>query len=239
MAASKAAALPLGDSPMRSTAYQKDSFCEGSSQSDHYQKYILSIRQFDCQYFLGHDSPLRPLFMRKTPSLFLGILLCSTLLSRTGAMAQTGCETVRIEKGEGEYRACLRTEREDRARQLTDIYRMQIDHQKKAREFTYDQRRTKADILWKQADFNLERQVQDAEQQISLLRLSHGDNPGIRALEVRIDELRQHRDLQIAQKDRMMDLYNTRQNMELTYLDVQFQRYTLSVRGYSALNFDW
>ncbi|OGJ61985.1 hypothetical protein A3C37_00585 [Candidatus Peribacteria bacterium RIFCSPHIGHO2_02_FULL_53_20] len=177
--------------------------------------------------------------MRKTPSSTLGITLLLSLLIGGNAVAQSPCDTVRIEKGEGEYQACLRDDREARARELVDIYRKQIDYQRKTREFSYEQRRQKAEILWKQADFSLERQKQDAEQRISLLRLTNGDNPEIRRLEVRIDELQQHRDLQRVQKDRMIDLYNDRQRMELIYLEVQFQRYELSVRGLSALNFEW
>lgn len=177
--------------------------------------------------------------MRKNRNTFLGILLCSTLLSGTRVVAQSGCETVRMESGGGEYQACLRNEREDRARQLVDVYRLQIDHQRQTRAFTYDQRRTKADILWKQADFNLERQIQEAEQRISFLRLSHGDHPEIRRLEVRIDELNQRRDLQNALKDRVIDLYHDRERLELTIIDIQFRRYELSIRGYPALDFAW
>lgn len=176
--------------------------------------------------------------MRKTPSSILGITLLFSLLAVGSAIAQSSCDTVRIEKGVGEYEACLRGEREDRARELVGIYRKQIDYQRKTREFTYEQRRQKAEILWRQADLHLERQRQDAEQRIALLRLSNGDNPEIRRLEVRRDELQQNRDLLRAQKDRMIDLYNDRQRMELTYLEVQFQRYELSVRGFSVVNFE-
>lgn len=176
--------------------------------------------------------------MRKTPSSILGITLLLSLLAVGNAIAQSQCDTVRIEKGVGEHEACLREERESRARELVGIYRKQIDYQRKTREFTYEQRRQKAEILWKKADFHIERQRQDAEQRIALLHLSSGDNPEIRRLEVRMEELQQNRDLQRFQKDRMIDLYNDRQRMELTYLEVQFQRYELSVRGLPALNFE-
>jgi hypothetical protein len=180
-----------------------------------------------------------PFCMRKIAPFTIGTATALFLLLWGTAVAQSRCDTVRVEDGEGEYQVCLRDEREERAKQLVDVYRLQVDHQKKIREVTYEQRRTKAEILWKQADFDLERQVQNAEQQISLLRLSNGDNPEIRRLEVRIDELNQRRDLLGAQKDRMIDLYDRRQDMEFTYLDMQFQRYELSVRGFTPLNYEW
>jgi hypothetical protein len=177
--------------------------------------------------------------MRKISLSIIGTVAFISVALVGNVAAQSNCDAIRMEKGEGEYQACLRGEREDRANALVDVYRKQMDYQRKTREFTYEQRRQKAEILWKKADFNLERKIQDSEQRIALLRLSHGDDPEIRIQEVHIDALKQHRELQKNQKDRMIDLYNDRQSMELAYLEVQFQRYVLSVRGFSALNFEW
>lgn len=177
--------------------------------------------------------------MRHIPASAIGILVALSVLGTGSVIAQSRCDTVRIEDGEGEYQQCLHDEREEQAVRSVDVFRQKIDYQKKVRQLAYDQKRTKAEILWKQADFDLERQVQDAEQQISLLRLSNGDNPEIRRLEVRIGELNQRRDLLRGQKDRMIGLYDRRQEMEFAYLDVQLQRYELSARSVSPLNFEW
>lgn len=177
--------------------------------------------------------------MRSLPSSAIGILTVLSILATGSVMAQSRCEIVRIEDGEGEYQQCLRDEREERAVDQVDLYRTKIEFQKKVRQVAYDQKRTKAEILWKQTDFDYERQIQEAEQKIALLRLSSADNPEIRRLEIRIDTLNQRRDLLNAQKDRMIDLYNVRQDMENTYLDVQMQRYELTARGITPLSYEW
>lgn len=177
--------------------------------------------------------------MRSLPSSAIGILTVLSILATGSVMAQSRCEIVRMEDGEGEYQQCLRDEREERAGNQVDLYRTKIEFQKKVRQVAYDQKRTKAEILWKQTDFDYERQIQEAEQKIALLRLSSADNPEIRRLEIRVDELNQRRDLLNAQKDRMIDLYNVRQDMESTYLDVQMQKYELTVRSITPLNFEW
>lgn len=178
--------------------------------------------------------------MRQIPSSIIGITILVSVLTAGTVIAQSRCDTVRVEDGEGEYQQCLRDEREERANEQIDLYRTKIDYQRKVRELSYDQKRTKADILWKQSDFQYETQIRQNEQQIALLRVSTaGDNPEIRRLEVQIDELNQKRDLLSAQKDRMISLYDIRQDMESRYLDLQLQRYALSVRAIMPLNFEW
>lgn len=178
--------------------------------------------------------------MRPLPFSAIGILAALSILGAHTVLAQSRCDTVRIEDGEGEYQQCLRDEREERANEQIDLYRTKIDYQRRVRELSYDQKRTKADILWKESDFSYERQIQEAEQQIALIKLSTAaDNPEIRRLEVRIDDLNQKRDLLSAQKDRMISLYDVRQDMENRYLDLQMQRYELTARSITPLNFEW
>ena len=178
--------------------------------------------------------------MRPLPFSAIGILTALSILGAHTVLAQSRCDTVRIEDGEGEYQQCLRDEREERANEQIDLYRTKIDYQRKVRELSYDQKRSKADILWKQSDFQYETQIREAEQQIALLKISTaGDNPEIQRIEVRIDDLNQKRDLLSAQKDRMISLYDVRQDMENRYLDLQMQKYELTARGVTPLNFEW
>lgn len=168
------------------------------------------------------------------------LIACSaSIILQTPVLAQSACDQVLVDEGDSAYQRCIRDEKEDRARKLVDIYRMQVDSQRKSREFFYDQRRKQAELLWKQAEFDIERQKSAAEQQIAYLKIGNADDPQIQYYELQIDALDQKRDLLNRYKDRTIDLYNDRERMELTYLEVQFHRYELSVRGYPILSFDW
>jgi hypothetical protein len=169
----------------------------------------------------------------------LAIFLITIALSTGPAIAQSTCDQTRKDKTEADYQKCLRDEREQRSKQLIDIYKLQIESQKEKRTYFFDQRKRQAELLWKQADFDIEIQADTAEQRISLAKMSNADDPSIPRDQATIEALRQRQALQTRLKEQMLKVYEQREKMEHAYYDVQFVRYELSVRGLPVLTFDW
>lgn len=184
-------------------------------------------------------SVLSLFMMRKSHTLLAAFLLLSTLLAGP-AIAQSTCtKTATDAKSEADYQQCLRDEREKRSKQLVEIYKLQIESQKEKRTYFFDQRKRQAELLWRQADFDVEMQADALEQRISRARMSNAEDPSIRRDQAAMEALRQRQTLQTRYKEQMLKVYEEREKMERTYLEVQFARYELSVRGYPVLTFDW
>ncbi|MBM3227715.1 hypothetical protein FJZ27_02515 [Candidatus Peribacteria bacterium] len=175
--------------------------------------------------------------MRKTHVLILGLTIAATLAGAP-VVAQSSCEQRRSDGTVNpDYQRCLHDEREQRNRQLVDIYRLQIEAQKTECSFFFGQRRRKADLLWTQANFDIERQIDAAEQRIAYAKIRGGQSADdeARRQSLVIDLLRQRQGLQNRHKDQSIELYNRREQAELTQLELQLARYELSVRGFPVV----
>ncbi len=176
--------------------------------------------------------------MKNVRTAIVGLVL-SAALSVGSATAQTNCSQVRKDKTEADYQQCLRDEREQRAKQLIEIYKLQIESQKEKRTYFFDQRKRQAELLWKQADFDIEMQADALEQSISRTRMANSEDASIRSDQSAMDVLRQRQTLQTRYKEQMLKVYEEREKMERVYLEVQLARYELSIRGFPVLTFDW
>lgn len=171
--------------------------------------------------------------------ILLAALVLFAALSAGPAAAQANCSQVRKDKTEADYQQCLRDEREQRAKQLVEIYKLQIESQKEKRTYFFDQRKLQTELLWKQADFDVEMQADALEQRISRSRMANSQDPSIRSDQATMVSLRQRQTLQTRYKEQMLKVYEEREQMERVYLEVQFARYELSIRGFPVLTFDW
>jgi hypothetical protein len=177
--------------------------------------------------------------MRKIQSIISGAIILLAL-AQAPAIAQSTCQQKLTNGGSNaEYQQCIADEREQRARQLVDIYRLQVDTQKAQREFFFDQRRRQAELLWKQADFEIERQIDQFEQRIAYARLSLNADDEVKRHTMAINALKQRQTLQSRLKDRALELYTEREQLERVQLEMQFARYELSARGLPVLVFEW
>jgi hypothetical protein len=176
--------------------------------------------------------------MRKSYRYPIGISL--VVCAITGSVvAQSLCDTERSGDLEPAYLRCLRDERESRNRELGSARRIEIDNQKNTRSLYYQQRRATVDLIWRQAELQLEQQIDFLENRVAYRKISNRDDPEIDRMRLQIDEFKQRRDTLRNYKNRYNDVLRAHEGIEIAHLNLQMASYELSVRDFPRLSLPW